>query len=775
MTTNPLLADWTTPFGLPPFDRIRAGHFEPAFAVAMEAHLAEIAAIVGDPRPADFDNTIVAQQRSGRLLARVAGVFSNLVASLGGTELEAVDRVMSPRLAQHGMAVRLDPGLFARVLAVYAGRASLDLAEDQMRLLERTHLQFVRSGAALGAADRTRLTTISERLAVLHTAFGQNVLHDEREFCLALGADDLDGLPAFLVEAAREAAVIRGLDGYAITLSRSLVEPFLTYSGRRDLRRRAHDAWIRRGAHDGAHDNRALIPEILSLRAERARLLGHRDFASFALADTMAGTPEAATALLEQVWPPACRKAAREAERLAENARADGFNGEIEACDWRYYADRVRRADHGLDDAALKPYFPLAGVQQAAFDVAGRLFGVTLTPLPDAPVYHPDVRAYEVRDAHGHVGVFLADHFARPAKRSGAWMSAYRDQENLDEAVSPVIVNNNNFARGQPTLLSFDDGRTLFHEFGHALHGLLSRVRYPAQSGTAVRRDFVEFPSQVYEHWFTLPETLRRYARHHETGAPIADETIARLRAAEGFNQGFGTVEFTSSALIDMALHRHPAPATLDVEAFEREFLATLGMPAAIGLRHRPAHFQHLFAGGGYAAGYYAYLWSEVLDADGFEAFVEAGDPFEPGLAARLREIYAAGDTRDPMALYTAFRGRAPCTDALLRGARPRHGLTPAVAFAADGRCAIRSRPRPGPDRIRPVGATATVRSAWGPSAAATSPACPARSRRAGPCRRRPRCPARWYRCRAWSWRPRRSGRATPRVRRARVRTGCPR
>ena len=665
---NPLLAAWTTPFGLPPFDLIEPAHVEPAFTVAMRAHRGEIAAIADDPRPADFENTIVAMQRAGRLLERVGNVFSNLVVSLGGGALEAVDRVMSPLLAQHGMEVRLNPALFARIDAVHAARTSLGLAEDQMRLLERTHLQFVRSGAALGEADKVRLTAISERLAVLHTAFGQNVVHDERAWHLALGADDLEGLPPFLIEAAREAAAARDLDGHAITLSRSLVEPFLTYSARRDLRRVAHEAWIRRGAHDGPHDNRRLIPEILALRAERARLLGTPDFASFALADTMAGTPAAATALLEEVWAPACRKAEHETRRLAENAAADGFNGEIEACDWRYYADRVRRADYALDDAALKPYFPLARVQQAAFDVAHRLFGITLTEAPDVPVYHPDVRAYEVRDANGHVGVFLTDHFARPDKRSGAWMSSYRDQENLDEAVSPVIVNNNNFARGTPTLLSFDDGRTLFHEFGHALHGLLSRVRYPAQSGTSVRRDFVEFPSQVYEHWFTLPETLRRCALHHETNEPISDETIARIRAAEGFNQGFGTVEFTSSALIDMALHRHPDPGSLDIERFEREFLAGIGMPAAIGLRHRPAHFQHLFAGGGYAAGYYAYMWSEVLDADGFGAFTEAGDPYEPRLAGLLRDIYAAGDTRDPMALYSAFRGRAPSTAALLKG-----------------------------------------------------------------------------------------------------------
>ena len=666
---NPLLGTWSTRFSVPPFDRIGAEHFAPAFAVGMQAHRDEIDAIVATVGEPDFDNTIVALERAGRLLDRVAMVFENLVVSLGGHALEELDRAMSPLLAQHGMAIGLDQGLFARVDRLHARRDTLALAEDQRRLLDRVHLGFVRRGAALGADARLRLAAISERLAVLHTKFGQNVLADEKNWFLPLGADDLEGLPDFLRETMREAAVVRGLDGYAVTLSRSVVEPFLTFSGRRDLRERAHAGWIRRGAADGAHDNRPLIPEILSLRAERARLLGYDDYANFALADTMARTPEAASALLEEVWAPAVRKAGREAERLLAAARQDGFNGALEAWDWRFYADRVRRADYALDEAELKPFFPLDNIERAAFDAAERLFGISLVPAPDLPVYHPDVRAFEVRDADGaHVGVFLADHHARSDKRSGAWMSSYRDQENFDEAVSPIIVNNNNFAKGRPTLLSFEDGRTLFHEFGHALHGLLSRVRYRSQSGTSVRRDFVEFPSQVYEHWFTLPETLRAYARHHETGAPIPDAVIERIRAAEGFNQGFGTVEFTSSALIDMALHRHPDPATLDIDRFERDFLARIGMPAAIGLRHRPAHFQHLFAGGGYAAGYYAYMWSEVLDADGFEAFREAGDPFDPGLAARLRDIYAAGDTRDPMSLYVAFRGRTPSTAALLEG-----------------------------------------------------------------------------------------------------------
>ena len=675
---NPLLAEWTTPFGIPPFDQIHPDHFPPAFTETMAAHLAEIAAIKDDPAPPTFANTIEALQRTGRPLSRVASVFGNLVSSKGGEALEAVDRDMSPLLAQHSSKIALDPALFHRVDAIHSQRATLDLAEDQSRLLERTHLNLVRNGAALGPAEKARMAAISERLAVLHTAFGQNVVHDEKSWHLALDESDLDGLPDFLRAGMAQAATERALPGYALTLSRSLIEPFLAFSARRDLRQAAHHAWIARGMHEGDHDNRPLIPEILALRRERAILLGYPSYAEFRLADTMAGDPAAVETLLQAVWQPAKQKAAAEAQRLLEAARTTGFNDTLQPWDWRYYAEQVRRTDYALDETELKPYFLFERIQQAAFDTATRLFGLTFAPIPAAPLYHPDVRAFEVRDPAGHVGVFLSDPFARPDKRSGAWMSSFRDQETLDGPVSPIIVNNNNVAKSEPTLLSFDDAETLFHEFGHALHGLLSQVRYPAQSGTCVRRDFVELPSQIYEHWMALPETLRHYALHHETGAPLPDALIARLIAALGFNQGFSTIEYTSSALLDMALHRHDAPATIDIERFEADYLAELGMPPEIGLRHRPAHFQHLFAGGGYAAGYYSYLWAEVLDADGFDAFTEAGDAFDPATAARLRTLMSAGDTRDPMELYVAFRGRLPSTAALLRT----RGLAPATAGA---------------------------------------------------------------------------------------------
>ncbi len=671
MTHNPLLAAWTTPFGAPPFDAIAAEHFSPAFDQGIAEHWAEIEAIAANPAPASFENTIVAMERGGRMLGRVGALFFNLVASHGNAALQQVEREMAPKLAAHQSRVALHPVLFARVAALHERGDALELDPDARRLLERSHLGFVRAGAALDDAGRIRMAAINTRLATLHTDFGQNVLHDEREWTMVLSAGDLAGLPDFVVQGARQAAAERWLDGHVITLSRSLIEPFLAFSSRRDLRQAAWRAWVARGMHAGAHDNRPLIPEILALRRERARLLGFAHFADFRLADSMAGSPEAVARLTDEVWAAGRRRAGEEAARLLAVARPDGLGDRLEPWDWRFYAERVRQSEYDLDETLIKPYFELGRIQQAAFDTAGRLFGLSFHPREDVAVYHPDVRAYEVRDADGHVGLFLADHFARPDKRSGAWMSSFRSQEDMrhhgEEAAAPIIINNNNFARGTPTLLSFDDASTLFHEFGHALHGLLSRVRYPSQSGTSVRRDFVEFPSQVYEHWLEAPQTLREYARHHETGEAIPDDLIARLLAARTFNQGFATVEFLASAILDMELHLHPAPEGLDVEVFEAEALARLGMPAEIGMRHRPAHFQHLFSGGGYAAGYYSYLWAEVLDADGFDAFGEAGDPFDPATAARLKRVLQAGDTRDPMELYVAFRGRAPGTAALLR------------------------------------------------------------------------------------------------------------
>lgn len=662
MTDNPFFETWTTPFGLPPFDRIQPEHFPPAFDRGMAEEAAEIDAIARAAEPPSFANTIEAMERSGRLLRRVAEVFFNLDSSNTNDALEAIARDYAPKLARHHTQIALNPDLFRRVADLYTRRDTLGLAADQRRLLERRHEAFVRSGAQLTSEQKTRMAAISERLATLHTQFGQNVLHDEKEWQLVLAEGDLDGLPDFVRSAAAASAKERGLDGrYVITLARSSIEPFLTFSARRDLRQTAHKAWTQRGAHAGAHDNTPLIREILALRAEEARLLGHKTYADYKLDDSMAKSTAAVEHLLLQVWEPAKRKGEAERAELQALARAEGLNEPVEPWDWRYYAEKVRRAKYEIDEAEVKPYFVLDNMVRAAFDTAHRLFGVTFTERTGLPVYHPDVRVYEVRDGDGRpVGLFLHDNFARAGKRSGAWMSSYRDQESFDGEITPIVVNNNNFAKGEPTLLSFDEAETLFHEFGHGLHGLLSRVRYPSQSGTNVRRDFVEFPSQVYEHWMAAPEMLRSYARHYETGKPIPEDLLKRLLAARTFNQGFATVEYTAAALLDMEFHTHPAPETVDVPRFERETLEKIGMPAEIGVRHRPAHFQHLFAGSGYAAGYYAYLWAEVLDADGFAAFNEANDPFNPALAARLKAIYRAGDSADPMALYRAFRGRAP-------------------------------------------------------------------------------------------------------------------
>ena len=662
MTDNPFFEPWNTPFELPPFERIDPAHFPPAFEQGMAEQAGEIAAIAGCAAAPDFANTIEALERSGRLLRRVSRVFHNLDSSATNEALQAIDRDYAPKLAAHQMRIALDPGLFARIDALYQKRDQLALQPDQLRVLERHHLRLVRSGARLDPEQKARMSAISQRLATLHTLFGQNVLHDEDEWRLVLDEEELDGLPDFARAAAATAAAERGLAGrYVITLARASVEPFLAFSARRELRRAAYEAWAARGTHAGAHDNAPLIGEIMALRTEQARLLGYETYAAYRLDDTMAKTPDAADRLLHQVWEPAKHKAAVERADLTAAALADGLNEPLAPWDWRYYAEKVRQQKYALDEAAVKPYFVLDNIVAAAFDTAGRLFGLRFVARPDCATYHPDVRAWEVRDQTDRpIGLFLHDNFARAGKRSGAWMSSYREQESLDGEVLPIIVNNNNFSKGDPTLLSFDDAKTLFHEFGHGLHGLLSRVRYPSQSGTAVRRDFVEFPSQVFEHWLSVPETLRRYARHYRTGEALPEALLERLLAARNFNQGFATVEYAACALLDLDLHARPDPERLDIARFEQEFLARIGMPPEIGLRHRPAHFQHLFAGSGYAAGYYAYLWAEVLDADGFAAFSEPGDPFDPALAARLKAIYSAGDTEDPMALYRAFRGREP-------------------------------------------------------------------------------------------------------------------
>ncbi len=667
--SNPLLQAWDEPFGLPPFERVRAEHFPSAFEQAMAAQRAEIDHIANASAAPTFENTVAALDRSGRLLARTEQLFFNLTASETSPDLQAVERDVAPKLAAHDNAILLDEALFKRIDELLARRGTLALNAEQLRLLERVHLDSVLAGARLSAEAKARLGQIVERLAQLQTAFSQNVLADEADWCLWLNSEsDLKGLPEAVRSAAKAAAGQRGNpEAFAITLSRSLVVPFLTHSERRDLREQAFNAWSRRGENDGAHDNRPIAREILKLRAEQARLNGYANFADYALVDRMAGKPDSVAELLKNVWEPAKSKAAEEVKALRAIAVARGEPADIAPWDWRYYAELVRKQRYAIDDAMVKPYFALDRMVEAAFDCAHRLFGIEFVRRPDIVAYHPDVRVYEVRRGEYPIGVFLHDNFARPTKRGGAWMSHYRSQSRIDGDVLPIVVNNNNFAKGAPTLLSLDDVRTLFHEFGHGLHGLLSQVTYERLSGTRVLRDFVELPSQLFEHWALEPEVLKKHARHVDTGAPIPDALIERLHKARRFNQGFETVEYTACALLDMALHAQGADDGVDITQFEQDELARLGMPPGMVLRHRLPHFAHLFSSSSYAAGYYVYMWAEVLDADGYDAFVEAGDPFDPAVAARLfKYVYSSGNTIEPRAAYRAFRGRDAAVEPLL-------------------------------------------------------------------------------------------------------------
>ncbi|HET7847550.1 MAG TPA: M3 family metallopeptidase, partial [Pseudolabrys sp.] len=670
-SANPLLATWAGDFGLPPFEAVKPEHFRPAFDHAFAAHRAEIAAITADSAPT-FANTVEALERGGQQLERLGNLFFVLAGADTGDAIEEIEREIAPLLARHNDALYLNNALFSRIDALHRRREALGLSAEQSRVLERYHIRFMRAGAALGDEDKERLAAINERLATLGTQFGQNVLADEKAYALVLEENDLAGLPEFARAAAREAAEERGHKGkHVITLARSSVETFLQFSARRDLREKIFSAWIMRGQGGGKTDNRAIIAEMVRLRAERAKLLGYDTFADYRLADQMAKTPAAARKLLDEVWERALAKAKAERDALQDVIAQEGGNFALAPWDWRYYAEKLRKAKYDLDEAEIKPYFQLDRMIEAAFESAYRLFGLSFRPV-DVPLYHPDARAWEVTDADGlHVGLFIGDYFARASKHSGAWMTSLRDQQRLTGTVTPIILNICNFSKpaaGEPALLSFEDARTLFHEFGHALHGLLSNVTYPLLAGTAVPSDFVELPSQLYEHWLEVPEILKEYARHARTNAPIPQALLDRVLATRTFNQGFMTVEYTACALVDLDLHGLKEPGALDVVGIERRSLDRIGMPAEIVMRHRLPHFQHLFSGGGYAAGYYSYMWSEVLDADAFETFEETGDAFDPATAKRLREfVYSAGNLRDPAEAYKAFRGRLPTPDALLR------------------------------------------------------------------------------------------------------------
>ncbi|MFC5759039.1 M3 family metallopeptidase [Rhizobium sp. GCM10022189] len=672
---NQALVNWNGLHGLPRFDAVADSDFAAAFEAALASHEREIDEIAGNGQEPTFENTIVALEIAGDELSRVSALFWNRAGAHTNEVIQALERDISPKMSRHYSKIGMNADLFKRIDALWEARETLGLTLEQTRVLERHWKGFVRSGAKLPKAEQEKLAAINEKLAGLSTSFGQNVLADEKGWSLILSAEEeLAGIPDFLRDAMAAAARERGEDGkYAVTLSRSIIEPFLTFSERRDLREQAFKAWVARGENAGATDNRGIIRETLALRDEVAKLLGYGNFAELKLDNTMAKTPEAVNDLLRAVWARAVKRAREEEADIAGLIAAEGKNHEVMPWDWRHYAEKIRAQRFSFSEAELKPYLQLEKIIAACFDVAGRLFGIRAIEKKGIAAYHPDVRVFEIRDRDDKlVALFLGDYFARSSKRSGAWMSAFQSQHKLalkngHHGELPIIYNVCNFAKpaeGKPALLSLDDARTLFHEFGHALHGMLSNVTYPSVSGTAVSRDFVELPSQLYEHWLTVPDILKEYAVHFETGAPMPQALLDKVLAARTFNSGFNTVEFTSSALVDMAFHTRDTVD--DPMAVQAEVLSEIGMPKSIVMRHATPHFQHIFSGG-YSAGYYSYMWSEVLDADAFAAFEETGDAFNGEMARKLREnIYSTGGSVDPEDAYKAFRGKLPSPDAML-------------------------------------------------------------------------------------------------------------
>ena len=671
-TVNPLLEPWTGPAGgVPPFDKVRVADFKPALQAAMTENLAEINRIVKNPAAPSFENTIAALERSGRTFNRVSTIYSVWSSTMSTEEFQVVEREMQPRLAAFSDKVYQNAPLFARIAAVYGSMEGLTPLQQRLCWLYFTN--FVRAGAKLEPPAKQRVAQINQRLAALFANFSQNLLADEAGHVLYLQDErDLAGLPESLRAAARSAAVARGHNAeWAILNTRSSMDPFLTYSERRDLREKVWRTYYSRGDNGDAHDNKQIITEILSLRAERAKLLGYPTHAHWRVADSMAKTPENAMSLMMQVWPAAVAREHEEVADMQQIADAERAGIKIAAWDYRYYAEKVRKAKYDIEMNEVKPYLQLERLREGMFWAAGQLYGFSFTQVQGLPVANPDVRVWEVKNsADRHVGFWYFDPYARPGKNSGAWMSEYRVQENLDREVAPIVSNNTNFVKdesGGPLLISWDDAVTLFHEFGHALHGLNSDVTYPSLAGTNVVRDFVEFPSQLNENWLSTPEVLSRFAVHYQTGKPIPQELVAKIKKASTFNQGFATVEYLASALVDMKLHLAGA-AAIEPGEFERSTLKSLGMPEEMVMRHRTPQFAHIFSSDAYSAGYYSYLWAEVLDHDAFAAFTEGGGPYDKAVAKRLHDdIMAVGNGVDPGQAYRNFRGADPKIDALLR------------------------------------------------------------------------------------------------------------
>ncbi len=664
--SNPLLDRWDTPFGVPPFDEILEAHYEPAFDSAFAAHDKEIESIASSDETPTFDNTVAALERAGSALEAVGAVFFNLTSSDTSETLQDIEARIMPRYANHTSSLYTNQKLFERVNEVYEQRAGLGGEENE--LVTELHRRFVRAGASLSDDDRHEVARIDEQIASLQTRFGRNVLADTNGFELLLNdEDDLSGLPSSTLDAAQAAAKSRDQSGYLFTISRSSITPFLQFADNRELREKIYRAYTRCGDNDNEANNREVLQEIVQLRARRARMMGFSSHADFMMDDRMAGTPDRVRDLLDSIWTPASRRVAEEASDLQDRIRADGGNFTLAPWDWPYYTEKLRAERFDLEDELVKPYFLLENVRDGAFEVARRLYGIRFEPV-EAPVYHPDVQAYRVVDGDGSfIGIFLTDYFMRASKRGGAWMSLFREQSNLDENIRPIVVNCCNFPKSSPCLLGMDEVRTLFHEFGHGLHGLLSNVTYPSQAGTNVKQDFVELPSQIMEHWAIEPEVLRSYARHHKTGEVIPDNMIEKLRSAETFNQGFGTTEYLAACYLDMAWHSVDEADATGVDEVEQTAMEAIDLIDAVDPRYKSTYFQHIFTGDSYSAGYYSYIWAEVLDADGFEAFRENG-LFDQETALLFRKnVLEKGGTEDPMVLYRRFRGRDPEVAPLLR------------------------------------------------------------------------------------------------------------
>src|ERR1051325_8704402 len=681
---NPLLAKWEGPYGgVPPFDRVQIPLFKPALETAMAEQLAEIQKIAGDPAPPDFENTIAALERTGQSFDRVSTLYGVWSATMNSPEFQVVQREMAPRLAALNDQITQNQDLFKRIETVYNSPAKAKLTPEQQRVTWLYYTNFVRAGARLDANAKKRLSEINQQLAGLYTKFSQNVLAEEDgQFIVLKSEDELAGLPQSLRDAAAAAAETKKQPGaWVIMNTRSSIDPFLTYSDRRDLREKAWRMFVNRGDNGDEHDNNAIITDILQLRAERAKLLGYKTHAHWRLENTMAKTPEKAMELMEAVWKPAVARVHEEVADMQALADKEGAKIKIEPWDYRYYMEKVRKAKFDLDQNEIKPYLQLEKLREGIFWVAGELFNFNFTPVTNVPVAHPDIRVWEVTDktTKKHIGLWYFDPYARAGKRSGAWMNAYRTQERVNGEITTIVSNNANFVKGkpgEPLLISWDDAQTMFHEFGHALHGLNSNVTYPSLSGTAVARDYVEFPSQLLEHWLSTPEVLNRFAVHYKTGKPIPQALVERIKRAATFNEGFITVEYLSAALVDMKLHL-AGDKKIDPDAFEKVTLAELGMPDEIVMRHRTPQFMHVFGSDGYSAGYYSYLWSDVLTADAFGAFTEAGGPYDQKVAERLRKyIFSVGNTVDPAEAYRSFRGRDPRTEALMK----KRGFAPGTA-----------------------------------------------------------------------------------------------